>query len=173
LFKTLPKDPWDALAQAMSADAMFKCITLGADNEQGNFELGADWYVDGNRAPALRSVPTGRHKPNTGPGMQQVRAKVIASGVPELDYLFERERSQWEPLFAKDHPPLNVDRKSGKELHPEVAGEWRLVTGLSPRGSGEKDAHALALARPESGAFVLVSLRRRHKRKEERDEVVD
>jgi len=40
-----------------------------------------------------------------------------------------------------------------------------IVTGLK-RGEGspmEKDALALELAKPESGSFILVSLRRRHK----------
>ena len=42
---------------------------------------------------------------------------------------------------------------------------WKLVKGLVPRlgAAREKDEAALRLAAPESGSFVLVSLRRRRR----------
>ncbi len=43
--------------------------------------------------------------------------------------------------------------------------DWKLVTGLKPRVGEprERDEAALQLASPESGSFILVSLRRRIK----------
>ena len=42
---------------------------------------------------------------------------------------------------------------------------WKLVKGLAPRlgAAREKDEVALKLAAPDSGSFILVSLRRRRR----------
>jgi hypothetical protein len=101
--------------------------------------------------------------------MQQVRAEVETPSVKAYEYLFEREKAAWWPIFS--------DRE---ELHPDGAPAepfpisdtpwqreshlgWRLVSGLrqSEGAPLEKNAAALELAKPESGSFILVSLRRR------------
>ena len=82
------------------------------------------------------------------------------------DYQFERETAAWDPVF---------EDKGGSTVAPDLLdidarieasarrGDWRLVKGLRPRAgvTTERDAAALKLATPESGSFILVSLRRR------------
>src|SRR5436853_5266848 len=53
LFDTLPTTPWQALDLALSARARYTCITLGAENKQGNKELVAQWRIDGSPRPVL------------------------------------------------------------------------------------------------------------------------
>ena len=169
LFDTLPADPWEALDGALSV-AQYTCKTLGAENRQGNLEVAAHWRIDGAPRPILKRVPSGIYRPNPPSGMQQVRAEVGVSSVVSFEYVFERERVGWDPEFSTDelHP--------SKEIIDEVAlaeawgggrptRGWMLVNGLTPRldSAKESDEAALRLAKPESGSFVLVSLRRRRK----------
>jgi len=171
LFSTLPPDPWEALQRVASADAAYTCKVLGAENLQGNLELKAHWQIETQPAPVLRRVPSGVLRPAPSAGMQQVRAEVQAPEVVHYEYLFEREKRTWWPSLSER-----------EELHPEGGSEesfpisdtrwqkattegWRLVMGLK-QGEGppaEKDQLALELAKPESGSFILVSLRRRRK----------
>lgn len=169
LFDTLPPSPWQALSLAPNANARYTCITLGAENQQGNKELVAHWRIDGTSAPVLTRVPGGIYRPSPPAGMQQVRAEIKEPSVRPFEYLFERESQAWDPEFAPNHE-LKVP---SHRLEQHVAGEarggypgiesWRLVKGLSRRSGSprEKDEAALKLAAPESGSFVLVSLRRR------------
>jgi hypothetical protein len=169
LFHSLPSTPWEALSRVSSAVATYTCRTLGADNEQGNAEVRANWQIEQQRQPVLRSVISGLYRPSTPTDMQQVRAKVDSLGVAAWEYAFERERVGWEPVLSANHRlRLQHEVPDSKALIEARGGErstteWRLVTGLSPRtGSAvEGDQAALALARPESGSFVVVSLRRR------------
>lgn len=169
LFKSLPKDPWQALELAGDAEARYTCKVLGAENLQGNLEVKADWRINIQQTPTLQPVVSGIFRPTTSSGMQQVRADIVAPTVKSYDYLFERERVSWWPIFS------NRDEIFPKGAPPEpfpitdtpwqkdTAKGWKLVTGLrqSEGPAEEKDAAALALAKPESGSFVLVSLRRR------------
>ncbi|MCG7363902.1 hypothetical protein MHZ93_21835 [Roseomonas sp. ACRSG] len=169
IFDHLPSTPWDALARLGSARQRFTGMTRGADNAQGNIEVRVKWRIDQAPQPVLQYVASGRHRPNTPPDMQQVSAKITASTVPPLDYAFEREKSGWEPILSPQmrlRPMLEapnavalVEARGGERAE----GDWRLITGLEPKtGSAvEIDQAALRLARPDSGAFVLVSLRRR------------
>ena len=169
LFTTLPPDPWQALQQIATAHARYTCKVLGAENEQGNLELKARWQIETRPTPLLRRVTSGVFRPTTQAGMQQVRAVVEVHAVTPWEYLFETEKVYWWPIFSDK-----------EELHPEGGSEepfpipdtrwqkesrqpWKLVTGLkhSEGSRVEKDAAALELAKPESGSFVLVSLRRR------------
>ena len=99
--------------------------------------------------------------------------KLQAAGWDNAPYSIadEREKRTWWPSLSER-----------EELHPEGGSEesfpisdtrwqkattqgWRLVTGLQ-QGEGppaEKDQLALEMAKPESGSFILVSLRRRRK----------
>jgi hypothetical protein len=192
LFDTLPDTPRQALDLAPSASAHYTCITLGAENKQGNKELVAQWRLAVAPQPVLIRVPAATHRPSPPAGMQQVRAEIKAPSVESFEYLFEREGVAWDPEFAPDgellvsspHEALltkaprhlestsnNIVLRDEKELvfveetrgnHSRVQSRKR-VKGLirrmgSPR---EKDEVALKLAAPESGSFILVSLRRR------------
>jgi len=190
LFENLPVDPWQALTSAQSADAKYVCTILGVENKQGNREVRANWRIDETPRPVLTPVPSAIHRPNTAAGKQQVRAEVKAPEIVPYEYLFERARTEWRPEFsAADGLVLLTDAHEEltplaqrKELLPsrkmenmvelsEARGgygrisSWKLVKGLVPReaSTGEKDQAALSLASPDSGSFILVSLRRRKK----------
>jgi hypothetical protein len=176
LFKNLPPDPQQALQQLSNADARYTCQVLGAENRQGNRELNAQWQIEAAAAPVLRRVPSGILRPVTQFGMQQVRAEVKDPSVKRYEYLFERERVDWVPVFSERETlrpqgpfekdfPVPDNRWARESDRP-----WKLVIGLK-HGEGaafEKDAAALALAKPESGSFILVSLRRRPKNQTQR-----
>jgi HKD family nuclease len=83
LFDTLPASPSIALDLASAAPARYNCITLGADNKQGNKEVVAQWRVEGPR-PVLTRVPNGTYRPNPPAGMQQVRAEIKESSIQAL-----------------------------------------------------------------------------------------
>lgn len=169
LFETLPASPSQALSLAQSADARYTCTTLGAENRQGNKEVVAQWRIDGTPAPVLTRVSDGIYRPSPPPGMQQVRAAIVAPSVEPFEYLFERESQAWEPEFAPGSALRVPQSQLGQHVTDEARGgylgieSWALVEGLARRSGSprEKDEAALRLAAPESGAFVLVSLRRR------------
>ncbi len=171
LFETLPATPWQALSLAQLADARYTCITLGAENRQGNKELVAQWRIDGTSAPVLTGVPEGIYRPSPPPGMQQVRAEIREPAVQPFEYHFERESQVWDPELAGDEElKLPPDRLGLHVVDEARAGyrrieSWKLVKGLARRSGSprEKDEAALRLAAPESGSFVLVSLRRRRR----------
>jgi len=170
LFDALPGDPWQALQAAASAAAHYTCKIQGVENRQGNREVNADWRIDGAR-PVLLSVPSGQYRPTPALGKQQVRADVERGDVEPFEYLFERERKGWEPEFSPNEQLLVADQVAKGTALIEARGgkrftqSWALVKGLVAReGSAkERDAAALKLAAPESGSFVLVSLRRRRR----------
>ncbi len=169
LFDTLQKTPWQALEGALAANARYTCMTLGAENKQGNREVAAQWRIDGSPTPVLIRVPQGTYRPTPPAGMQQVRAEVRSNTVAPFDYKFEREANAWEPELAPDgklHLPsdgvLEAVRTEARGGY-SVIHEWSLVKGLVPRSGAarESDQVALELASPDSGSFILVSLRRR------------
>jgi hypothetical protein len=171
LFDKLPADPWAAVHGALSADAQYTCRTLGAENRQGNREVVAQWRIDGAPRPVLKQVPAGTYRPNTPSGMQQVRAEVEVGSVVSFEYRFEREKAGWDPEFSS-HDQLHAPKEITNEVAlsearggDRPARAWKLVKGLVPRlgSSKESDEAALRLAAPESGSFILVSLRRRRK----------
>lgn len=169
LFDALPASPWQALHGARSAYAQYTCTTLGAENRQGNVELVADWRIDERPRPVLRAVPNRTFRPQTPAGKQQVRAEVKSKDVIPYEYLFERQTVEWDPEFSAETPLLpkighdNEIVLAEAQADNRVAGGWKLVKGLVTRQGAlwEKDRAALQLAAPESGSFILVSLRRR------------
>ncbi|MGF7176734.1 phospholipase D family protein [Azospirillum doebereinerae] len=168
LLNVLPPDPADAISCIPSSYAKFTCGTIGADNEQGNDVVRADWRIEQFSQPILRTVPGGRHRTSTPADMQQVRANVALLSVRPYEYAFEREGLGWEPVLSPDNrmpPPKELENKIAlSEAQGGRSGEdWRLVTNLIRRAGSpvEKDQAALARARPDSGSFVLVALRRR------------
>jgi len=169
LFNAMPTNPWQALQEIPNAQAHYTCKVIGAENLQGNLEIRTHWQIEALPSPTLRAVPTGIFRPSTPSGMQQVRAEVTAPSVTRYEYLFERERVAWWPLLSNsDTLSPDVLTEEGFPIadtpwQKESDQPWQLVTGLK-QGDGptvEKDAAALELVKPESGSFVLVSLRRR------------
>jgi len=100
LFDTLPRNPWDALSGTSAAAAQYTCKTLGAENRQGNLEVVAQWRIDGASRPVLKPITSGRFRPSTAAGMQQVRAEVQTASVNSFEYSFEREKLGWDPELA-------------------------------------------------------------------------
>jgi hypothetical protein len=171
LFSTLPPDPWEALQRVTTADASYTCKVLGAENLQGNLLLKADWRIETQPSPVLGRVASGVLRPATSAGMQQVRAEVHAPEVVHFEYLFEREKRTWWPSLSEReelHPEGGLEESfpiSDTRWQKATTEGWRLVMGLK-QGEGsatEKDQLALELAKPDSGSFILVSLRRRRK----------
>src|ERR1051326_3098471 len=186
LFDTLPADPWQALASAANADAKYKCKTIGAENQQGNLEVSAEWHINEKPDPVLERVVSGTLRPMTSSGRQQVRAEVETSYLEPAEYSFEREKVGWDPEFSQESTlsaqriltphPANQDgfteplaNSTRAMILEEATGKnrakdgWKLVKALKPRlgAAMEKDAAALKLATPDSGSFILVSLRKR------------
>ncbi len=172
LFATLPADPWTALNTV--PEESYTCQIQGVENEQGNREVAADWRITGTTPPVLHDVPTKRYRPLTRKGKQQVRAKVMKSGVTSYEYFFEQKKDRWEPLYS-DAPAIYGYRNSLKGNpnqkvspdpdDPKAENGWKLVTGLvsHDRSNKEKDMKALELVLPDSGSFILVSLRKSKK----------
>jgi hypothetical protein len=170
LFDALPANPSEALRLAHTAVARYTCKTLGAENRQGNLEVVAQWRIDGMTATILTPVPSEIYRPNPPAGMQQVRAEVETSKLVSFDYLFEREKFGWDPELSSHELVLPSRETFDIVTFSEARGAnkstpgWKLVKGLIPRlASKEKDEEALKLAAPDSGSFILVSLRRRPK----------
>jgi hypothetical protein len=99
--------------------------------------------------------------------MQQVRVKVWNKVFAKFEYLFESKKTTWEPVFSKDSavllPPKERDFLRSLNLVPPEDNDWLLVRGFisgEPSGS-EAYREALRESAPESGAFILFSLRRR------------
>ncbi|MCW0982783.1 hypothetical protein OK142_18330 [Agrobacterium sp. BT-220-3] len=167
LYDTMPADPMSAINTVSSARRRYTCETIGVENGQGNREVSVDWVIDGSWA--LTPVPSATFRPSTPAGMQQVRAKVVATSLPSYEYAFERERQGWDPAYSEidvidvSKSSFSVDVAKREERGNRQIDTWRLVTSLEPRSGSqpEIDQTALNRATPESGAFILVSLRRR------------
>jgi hypothetical protein len=170
LFDKLPPNPHAALRQIDDAWAKYTCITPGADNKSGYVALEAQWHIEAMPTPRLKRDPSGIHRPTRSAGLQQVRAEVISPDVPAFEYLFEREQTGWIPEFD-DTPAMGVAEPPapwpGRLAWDEAMGPrgdgWQLVRNLVPRVgiAREKDQAVLEQLKPESGSFLLVSLRRR------------
>ncbi|OAP39039.1 hypothetical protein AU381_08005 [Sinorhizobium glycinis] len=167
LYGTMPADPMSAINAVRSASRRYTCQTIGVENGQGNREVSVDWVIDGSWA--LTPVPSATFRPSTPAGMQQVRAKVVDTSLPSYEYAFERERTGWDPVFSEIdvidalEPPLLEEVARREARGGRQIDAWRLVSAIEPRSGAhlETDQKALNRAIPESGAFILVSLRRR------------
>ena len=142
LFDSLPKDPREALQGASSAAARYICRTLGAENRQGNREVAAHWRIDGTTKPVLTPVPSTIYRPNTPTGMQQVRAEVLAETLGSFEYLFEREKVEWDPQFSTHEDPSRPDASGlWRELNGQMeAREWAHSSARSGQGNGRSSA---------------------------------
>lgn len=167
LFDQLPPHPRAALDMAANANARYICDTLGVENQQGNKELVAQWRIDDPQNSILKEVTGGTYRPTPAANMQQVRARVKIPSIPDYEYLFERESKAWVPEFSREWE-LSLKTEGSKKAAVESSNDkrvksWKLVKGLKRKEKAplEKDQMALKLASPESGSFVLISLRRR------------
>jgi hypothetical protein len=139
---------------------------MGLEDEQGGVELRADWYFDNRANPELKRAPN-PFRPRPSPGMQQVRVKVWNKVFDRFEYLFEGKKATWEPIFSKDvvirPPPEERELLRSLDLIPPEDNDWFLVQGFR---SGEPTGNvayreAFRESAPESGSFILFSLRRR------------
>ncbi|MBL9140046.1 MAG: hypothetical protein JNK85_29505 [Verrucomicrobiales bacterium] len=167
IFPTKPATPYSGLDSLDNARASLWCKAMGLELEQGGSELKADWFIMSKSDPRLVHAPS-PFRPSPAPGMQQVRVKVSNEVYGKFEYLFDTSKKNWEPEF--DHQAkiqLSEQERSllgSLNLIPPEDREWFLVKAL--RGDQpENTAYVKALAdsSPESGSYVLISLRRRKK----------
>jgi hypothetical protein len=99
--------------------------------------------------------------------MQQVRVKVWNKVFDRFEYLFESKKAIWEPVFDKE-AAIRPQLSDGEllrllKLVPPEDSDWFPVCGLSSAEPTGNDAYQKALreSAPESGSFILFSLRRR------------
>jgi hypothetical protein len=170
VFATLPSSPVEALGQLGSARASFWCKTIGIEDDRGGRELRAAWQITGAR-PELRRAPR-PFRPNPGIDMQQIRVKVAGTVFGDFEYLFERGKATFEPLFDRETElrlgPEFGERSEALKVVPPEHLPWFRVTGLQRTAEPtSEDAYHAALRKlsPGEGAFVLVSVRRRERAK--------
>jgi hypothetical protein len=152
LFDSLPNDAHMALQMIPTVQASYTCQVLGVENQQGNLELKAHWQIETGPLPKLGRILSGVLRPITSVTKQQIRAEITTTSVKSYDYDFESEKVGWWPIFA-DEGELPV----AEPQSPVSARNSRSESNVNK----EKDAAALQLVKPDSGCFILVSLRRR------------
>ena len=175
LFATLPSSPAAALADLCNATKSLWCTTQGLESDGGGAELDADWFIDDRRQPKLK--PTKRpFRPQPSPGMEQVRVRVRNAVFGKFEYLFDHGRRSWVPELDHDEVlSLSPDTRgilTPLNLIPPEDQPWQRVRGLIPEEIEGSDAYKQALQEtsPESGAYVLFSLRRRSDRSRHGDQ---
>ena len=136
--------------------------------------MDAKWFIDDRRQPELKAT-TRPFRPRPQPGMEQVRVEAKYGVSGKFEYLFDRGRHNWLPVFAPDGelalPQDAREMLMPLELIPPEDQPWQRVQGLVPEESDYGPAYSQALIEtsPESGAFVLFSLRRRSDRSRKGD----
>jgi hypothetical protein len=91
----------------------------------------------------------------------------------KFEYLFDRGRIDWMPLFDSEASVVapEIDRSVlvRLELVPREDQPWYRIRGFEPAEPSESDGDQIALREtaPESGTFILFSLRRRNLNKRE------
>lgn len=166
VFAAVPPSPVQGLSNLAGATASLWCKTEGLEMGRGGVELRADWCIDDRRRPQLKAAPKPFRPPLT-PGMQQVRMRVRGPVSGHFEYLFDRGRIGWVPPFD-EQAVVEVSAAAREvlselDLVPREDLPWRRVRGLAPALPAETGGYAQALreAAPDSGSFILFSLRRR------------
>jgi len=165
IFSTIPPSPADALGQLASASASLWCTTAGLEMDGGGQQLHADWYIDNRRQPELKQAPH-PFQPKPAIGMEQVRVKVTGPVYGKFKYLFDRGRCDWIPLFEEDSPITPPEEARAMlvplNLVPQEDLPWHRVRALVPAEAAGSESYQAALRQssPESGEFILFSLRR-------------
>jgi hypothetical protein len=135
---------------------------------RGGVELRADWFIDNRMNPELKAAPN-PFRPRPSSGMQQVRVQVHGSVFGQFDYLFDTGRTNWSPIFDREAaliaPSDEREMLASLKLVPPEDGEWYRVRGFERGAASGSDPYRMALqdSSPESGSFILMSLRRRNK----------
>lgn len=169
VFDQKPASPAAGLAQLDRARKSLWCWTKGLEDDKGGRELDANWFIESRTSPRLLPAPS-PFRPRPATDMQQVRVSVRGEVRDRFEYLFESGRHKWEPVYNRERT-LSAAASYG-ELPGEVEfvqpedREWYLVSGLKPAGQTEQFTNkryerALKAASPESGAYILLSPRRR------------
>jgi hypothetical protein len=165
VFDAKPASPWDALMSLDQAKSSLSCTVLGLEKEQGGRELEADWELPDRSNPVLaRTLRPFRPSPSLG--MLQVRVKVGNELRDRYEYFFEVKKLKWEPVFDRQRGEQvgaeEIATLTSLDLIPREDKKWFLVSGLRPIGAAAGAYHdALREFSPDSGSYVLVSLRRR------------
>lgn len=168
LFKTMPANSLEGIYG--KPDAFYTCETIGADNERGNLEVKTNWKIVGKTPPTLESVPTKTYRPKVGKDVQQIRVKVKAASITPYTYIFEGIGHTWEPSYSDEITDVinenqrSISSQTGDPDDRNAQLGWKLVRDLIPREiTKQSDAAALELVKPDSGSFILVSLRKKRK----------
>jgi hypothetical protein len=167
LFPTLPASPQLALSQLASASTMLWCKTEGLEMQRGGVELLADWQIENRRMPEMKSTSK-PFRPRPSAGQQQVRVRVSGRLRGKFEYLFDRGRVEWMPLFDQTEPIAVAHEAQAMlddlDLTKWEGRPWQRVSGFAPVGSDESTSYQVALQEtaPESGSYILFSLRRRN-----------
>src|SRR5580704_226476 len=99
--------------------------------------------------------------------MQQVRVQVHNNVFGDFEYLFDTGRTAWMPIFDTEDA-LTVP----EAYRPVLANlmiredmEWYRVRGLQATSGTSSSDYEVTLkeSAPESGSFILMSLRRRRR----------
>lgn len=174
VFDTLPATPALALNQLHKAKQSFWCQTIGLEDDRGGLELRADWEIQNRTMPTLSKTPR-PFRPTPQREMQQVRVELRKDVYQAFEYLFESDRASWLPSLD-DQKLVRVEEAERGilkplKLIPPEDWEWYRVNDLVPEHKQANEAYQMALTdmSPQSGNYILMSLRRR-KRKADYDE---
>ena len=174
VFDRLPATPVLALNQLHKAKRSFWCQTIGLEDDRGGLELRADREIRNRTMPTLSTTPS-PFRPTPQRQMQQVRVELRSDVYQAFEYLFESDRASWLPSLNDQQLVRAGEAEQGilKSLKtiPREDWEWYLVNELVPEPKQINVAYQKALAdmSPQSGNYILMSLRRR-KRKASYDE---
>lgn len=168
LFDTLPRTPALGLNDLANAKHSFRCRTRGVEDDRGGLELRAHWQIQNRMKPVLDKTPY-PFRPSPQSGMQQIRVQVSDESLALFDYLFDAEHATWLPSLDEEalDPGMGLVAGSPKSAHAESRERWFRVNDLVRVGEGERmprrDRMALTDMSPESGNYILMSLRRRRR----------
>ena len=169
VFDTLPATPGQALNQLHMAKQSFWCRMIGLEDDRGGVELRADWEIQNRTKPTLSETPS-PFRPTPKREMQQVRVELRNEVYDAFQYLFDSDRASWLPsLDDQEQVQVKVAERGflkSLELVPREDLEWYRVNGLVPEGERTSAAYRMALTdmSPQSGNYILMSLRRRKRK---------
>jgi hypothetical protein len=170
VFDALPASPLAGLQALRTARASLWCRTLGLEMAKGGVELRADWSIDNPTRPTISPAPT-PFRPTPTSDMQQVRVEAYNEVYGDFEYLFEAPQTGWVPEVSREDvlvPKIENSLAHFEDYHkanPEHL-EWYLVKSLTKRvdaDSDDKYSKALKALSPESGSYIVMSLRRRER----------
>lgn len=167
LFSTAPSSPVTALAHVGNAAHSLWCRVEGLEADGGAAELAADWFIDDRFQPDLQRTPK-PFRPLPSPGMRQVRVRVYNDVRGKFEYFFESNGQRWIPVLD-DANAIVPSEDVGSLLRPlnlipREDQPWQRVQDLVPEAPeyGVAYQEALKQTSPDSGAYILFSLRRRN-----------